>query len=66
MQTLTWNDRVIQWAPTWAHAAEREVPAWEVADKALRSIAKRRAALDAWSAVAEARAHVGGERSSTN
>jgi hypothetical protein len=47
MQTLTWNDRVIQLAPTWAHVAEREVPEWQIADKALRSIAKRRAALDA-------------------
>src|SRR5689334_7955269 len=48
MQTLTWNDRVIEWASTWAQASERrKVPAWETADKALRSIAKRRAALDA-------------------
>src|SRR5688572_3926276 len=48
MQTLTWKvrDRVIEWAPTWARASERKAPAWEVADKALRSIAKRRAALD--------------------
>src|SRR5687768_14195407 len=49
MQALTWNvgDRVVRFGPTWAHASERKVPAWETADQALRSIARRRAALDA-------------------
>ncbi len=49
MQTLTWTvgDRVVEFSPTWAQARERKVSTWEKADQALRSIAKRRAALDA-------------------